>query len=35
MLSSLHCLLLFWEAQESRQTTSQGEQKTLDKSHQY
>ena len=35
MLNSLHCLLLFWEAQESRQSTSQGEQKTLDKSYQY
>ena len=35
MLNSLHCLLLFWEAQESRQPTRQGEQKTLDKSYQY
>ena len=35
MLNSLHCLLLFWEAQESRQSTRQGEQKTLDKSYQY
>ena len=35
MLNSLHCLLLFWEAQESRQPTSQGEQNTLDKSYQY
>ena len=35
MLNSLHCLLLFREAQESRQSTSQGEQKTLDKSYQY
>ena len=35
MLNSLHCLLLFWEAQESRQPTNQGEQKTFDKSYQY
>ena len=35
MLNSLHCLLLFWEAQELRQPTRQGEQKTLDKSYQY
>ena len=31
MLNLLHSLLLFWKAQESRQPTSQGEQKTLDK----
>ena len=35
MLYPLHCLLLFWKAQESRQPTRQGEQKTLDKSYQY
>ena len=35
MLNSLHCLVLFWEGQESRQSTRQGEQKTLDKSYQY
>ena len=32
MLNSLHCLLLFWEAQESRLLTRQREQNTLDKS---
>ena len=35
MLNSWHCLLLFWEAQESSQSTRQGEQKTLDKCYQY
>ena len=35
MLNSLHCLFLFWEAQESRQPTSQGEQNTLNKTYQY
>ena len=32
MLNSLHCLFLFWKAQESRQPTRQGEQ---NKGYQY
>ena len=35
MLNSLHCLLLFWEAQESKQSTRPGKKKSLDKSYQY